>query len=214
MASIKLKAPGGFTLIELLIVIAIIAVLAGLAFPAFQSVQTAARKTQAKNDVTQIVSAINAFYTEYGQYPWTANTTVTDDTTDFFAGDDDNNNKLFDILRGDPANGTVQTYNPRAIAFFQPPVAKDPNLPKSGIGGNGRMYDPWGATYRVRMDNNYNNKLENPYTANTGAGFDPVNLGAIAWSTGKDLDGAKAGGKGNGGAKSSTTSNDDVISWQ
>src|SRR6266849_9756165 len=58
-----------FTLIELLVVIAIIIILAGLLFPAFQGVQQQARKTQAKNDLTQIVTAVNAFYTEYGKYP-------------------------------------------------------------------------------------------------------------------------------------------------
>ena len=58
-----------FTLIELLVVIAIIAILIGLLFPAFKAVQNQARQTQAKNDLTQIVNAVNAFYTEYGRYP-------------------------------------------------------------------------------------------------------------------------------------------------
>ena len=58
-----------FTLIELLVVIVIIAVLMGLAFPVFSSIQNQAKKTQAKNDLTQIVTAVNAFYTEYGKYP-------------------------------------------------------------------------------------------------------------------------------------------------
>src|SRR3954447_7869288 len=66
-----------FTLIELLVVISIIAVLAGLALPVFQSVQNSAKKTQAKNDLVQIVTAVNAFYTEYGKYPIDA--TVTGD---------------------------------------------------------------------------------------------------------------------------------------
>src|SRR5882762_8190385 len=60
-----------FTLIELLVVIAIIAILIGLLFPAFKAVQNQARQTQAKNDLTQIVNAVNAFYTDYGKYPIT-----------------------------------------------------------------------------------------------------------------------------------------------
>src|SRR5947209_11382583 len=67
----------GFTLIELLVVIAIIAVLLGLAFPVFQGVLDRAKKVQAKNDVTQIVTAVNAFYTEYGKYPTAATTDAT-----------------------------------------------------------------------------------------------------------------------------------------
>ena len=50
-------------------VIAIIAVLIGLLFPAFRAVQDQAKRTQAKNDLTQIVNAVNAYYTDYGKYP-------------------------------------------------------------------------------------------------------------------------------------------------
>ncbi len=63
------RARAAFTLIELLVVIAIIAILIGLSVPAYQGVQNTARKTQAKNDLVQIVTAVNAFYTEYGKYP-------------------------------------------------------------------------------------------------------------------------------------------------
>src|SRR5258708_22699811 len=65
-----------FTLIELLVVIAIIAILLGLVFPVFQGVLDRAKKVQAKNDLTQVVTAVNAYYTEYGKYP-----IATDDTT-------------------------------------------------------------------------------------------------------------------------------------
>src|SRR5437868_15406845 len=71
MASVKDPNRKGFTLLELLVVIAIVAVLAGLMFPAVQSVLERAKKVQAKNDLTQIVTAVNAFYTEYGRYPTT-----------------------------------------------------------------------------------------------------------------------------------------------
>src|SRR5438477_2601428 len=84
-----------FTLIELLVVIVIIAVLMGIAFPVFQSIQNQAKKTQAKNDVTQIVTAVNAFYTEYGRYPL-----VTADTIYGPAGSNNPNKTLFDVLRG------------------------------------------------------------------------------------------------------------------
>jgi prepilin-type N-terminal cleavage/methylation domain-containing protein len=65
----NIECRAAFTLIELLVVIAIIAALLGLAFPVFQGVLDRAKKVQAKNDVTQIVTAVNAFYTEYGKYP-------------------------------------------------------------------------------------------------------------------------------------------------
>ena len=202
------KSRGGFTLIELLVVITVIAILMALLFPAFRGVQDQAKRTQAKNDATQVVTAINAFYTEYGQYPCGAQTGA--DAEDFFAADDNANNVLFDILQGDPNNGNVQTYNPKAIPFMQPTIAKDLANPRSGIGGNGRLYDPWGSCYRVRMDNNYSGFVENPYSSN--AGFNPIQSGVIAWSIGKDLDGAKTAT--GGGDKKTGIYDDDVISWQ
>src|SRR3954463_6391391 len=111
------KSPGrssAFTLIELLVVIAIIAILIGLLFPAFKAVQNQARQTQAKNDLTQIVNAVNAFYTDYGKYP----VTTADGTTIV------PNSTLLDVLRN--MTGALQgnTSNPRAIAFISPPYVK------------------------------------------------------------------------------------------
>lgn len=200
---------GGFTLVELLVVITIISILMALLFPAFKGVQNQAKRTQAKNDVTQVVTAINAFYTEYGQYP---DVSGPGGGTDFFASDDNNNWKLFDVLRADQTDTNVLTINPKLVVFFQPQIAKDPAKPRSGIGGDKKFYDPWGQAYRVKMDTTFDNNLANPYSANTGAGFDPINLGAIAWSIGVDADGAKAAT--NGIPKNSRTGDDDVISWQ
>src|SRR5438105_14785427 len=99
------KTPGrafAFTLIELLVVIAIIAILIGLLFPAFKAVQNQARQTQAKNDLTQIVNAVNAFYTDYGKYPLaTSGADVI-----YGPGGTAANNALFNELQGYPATGT------------------------------------------------------------------------------------------------------------
>ncbi len=60
------------------------------------------------------------------------------------------------------------------------------------------------------MDSNYSGTVENPYSAN--AGFNPIQLGVIVWSIGKDLDGAKtATGSGD---KKTGKYDDDLISWQ
>ncbi|MGH7938498.1 MAG: type II secretion system protein [Bryobacteraceae bacterium] len=183
--------PKAFTLIELLVVITIIAILMALLFPAFRSVQDHARRTQAKNDLTQIVTAVNAFYTEYGKYPL-----ATDDTpiTD--------NAALLAELRGLPG----ATENPKQIVFLSPPDARDATNPRSGIGSNGRYYDPWGSTYIIAIDGNYDNLITpNPYSAR--AGSSPLRSSVIAWSLGKD-------GKGGFGDKNVGVADDDVISWQ
>src|SRR6059036_4373980 len=90
------RSRGAFTLIELLVVIAIIAILVGLLFPAFKAVQNQARSTQAKNDLTQIVNAVNAFYTDYGKYPVSSTTEVTFGP----GGSPTTNQTLFTELRG------------------------------------------------------------------------------------------------------------------
>jgi prepilin-type N-terminal cleavage/methylation domain-containing protein len=198
----KRKPTAAFTLIELLVVIVIIAVLMGLAFPVFQSVQNQAKKTQAKNDLTQIVTAVNAFYTEYGKYP----TTAASDAAATY-GSSNSNKLLFDELRG-----ITNTLNPRQIVFISPADAKDPADPRNGIAGStsasaGQYFDPWGKPYFVSIDWDYDNQVTNPYNANTGAGPAKIRQGVLAWSLGKD----KSGGT---GSKASTDSNDDVISWQ
>ena len=192
-----------FTLIELLVVIAIIAILVGLLFPAFKAVQNQARNTQAKNDLTQIVNAVNAFYTDYGKYPL-----VTADTT--YGPGGTANNFLFSALRG-----TIATNNPRQIVFINPPYVKTAANPHSGIATqvtniNGiavavdDYVDPWGTPYNVAIDGGYDNQLTNPYTQNTGAGPLTLTTGVIAWSLGPD----QAQGTSNFSAS------DDVISWQ
>ena len=186
-----------FTLIELLVVIMIIAVLMGLAFPAFQGVQNSAKRTQAKNDLVQIVTAVNAFYTEYGRYP----TTRTPDVV-FGPTGVNGNDELLDELR---AIGTPPL-NTRAIMFISPPDAKDQTNSKGGIKTSDRQwYDPWGTPYSVKIDADYNNELDNPY--GTGAGGSKLRLGVVAWSFGKDK-GTDASDKNASKAK------DDVISWQ
>ncbi len=197
------KQERAFTLIELLVVIAIIAILIGLLFPAFRAVQDQARKTQAKNDLTQIVNAVNAFYTEYGKYPL-----ATNDNT---IGPD--NSGLMYTLRADPttANGNPNAnnlVNTRQIVFINPPYVKNDTLGnrRSGVStADGRYYDPWGSPYQIAIDGDYNNDIApNPYTANMGAGPSPLSIGVIAWSLGKD------GVQGTANFNAS----DDVISWQ
>jgi|SRR5207253_2770322 len=203
-----------FTLIELLVVIAIIIILAGLLFPAFRGVQEQARRTQAKNDLTQIVGAVNAFYTEYGKYPLAVADTIYGPAGSL-------NDGLFYSLRAvasGPNAGDV--VNPRKIVFINPPYVKDPPNPRSGIGtptgtGPGQFFDPWGTPYRVAIDGDYNNDINpNPYTADTGAGPSPLTIGVIAWSLGADKG---LGTNGDNRYKTAATPPvqcDDVISWQ
>jgi prepilin-type N-terminal cleavage/methylation domain-containing protein len=211
-----------FTLIELLVVIAIIIILAGLLYPAYNAVQSQAKRTQAKNDLTQIVNAVNAFYTEYGKYPVPSTVPAGSDCS--FSWDvppaarpEPYNDWLLNELRAcrgsDTSCSAAASLNTRQIVYISPPLAKDSNAPKSGISTNttngtlGRYYDPWGAPYSVVIDSSYDNHVPNIYGATGGAGVDPIPQGVIGWSNGKDLQ---------VGTNSDNiyTNSDDVISWQ
>jgi prepilin-type N-terminal cleavage/methylation domain-containing protein len=207
----EMNRPRAFTLIELLVVILIIAILVGLAFPVFQTVQTTAKKTQAKNDVTQIVTAVNAFYTEYGKYP-TAE--ITDAAATYGPGNK-NADAIFNELRGK----STATFNTRQVVFISPAEDTSQPNPKGKIGTDGQFYDPWGSAYSIRIDADYDNQVANPYGANGGAGPPQIRQGVIAWSLGKN---GKLGGgaaatanfsKESGSTDVYTTSGD-VISWQ
>lgn len=197
------RSARGFTLVELLTVIAIIAVLMGLLFPAVGGVKDAARKAQAKNDLVQIVAAVKNYQTDYSRYP--VDTAAGGGSDKDYA---DDNNKLFWILRGKDQSSDSSNLNPRQLSFIEIPTAR-----KQGdrlVGGltaaddSGKYVDPWGDAYRVRIDGNYDNEVDNPYS---NAGVNPLQTGCIAWSLGKD----KEGGSGD---KETGKAADDVISWQ
>ena len=207
-----------FTLMELLLVIVIVVILVGLAFPAFQGVLERAKKVQAKNDLTQIVTAVNAYYTEYGKYPL-----VTADT--IYGPGGTSSADLFYSLRAVAlgANALVNgvpAVNPRTIVFISPPDVKNLASPRSGIGSDGQFYDPWGTPYAIEIDGNYNNQITNPYGGSGGAGASPLYQGVIAWSLGKN--GVLGGGLATDRTKFGDepgragvfTNSGDVISWQ
>jgi prepilin-type N-terminal cleavage/methylation domain-containing protein len=181
-----------FTLIELLVVIAIIAVLAGLAFPAVNGAIDSAKKAKARNDVVQIATAIKAYQTEYGKLP------IYDGKDEYEA----DNDVLFNFLRPMPGLvGEQKNMNPRLISFIEIRVAKGN---KDGLAG-GVFMDPWGKPYKIRLDGDYNNQVENFYSAN--AGWNPVETSVIVASSGKAREGLS-------GDKNAGTAKDDIISWQ
>lgn len=125
-----------FTLIELLVVIAIIAILAGIGFPAVQGALESGKKAQARNDVSQIAAAVKAFQLEYGRLP-----KITGDDMSSLIGQNDSD-------------------NPRKIVFFEAKAAKGTPA-KGGLSGS-KLLDPWGNAYTVKLDDDYDNKVDGP----------------------------------------------------
>jgi type II secretory pathway pseudopilin PulG len=213
-----------FTLIEMIVVILIIATLTALFVGAASNTFDRARRAQAKNDVTQIVTAVNAFYTEYGRYP----VTVTDQTKDAFFGAGStpagsisytSNDVLFNVLRNITTDANAVALNPRQIVFLSPGGAKNTVPPRGGIATDNRFYDPWGSQYAIVIDTNYDNTLTNPYSDVDGsAGTVPLRVGAICYSYGKN--GQLGGGAalnssfaGEGGSVGQFKGSSDIYSW-
>jgi prepilin-type N-terminal cleavage/methylation domain-containing protein len=231
----------GFTLIELLVVMGIIGILVGLLFPAFKAVQNQARSTQAKNDLTQIMNAVNAYYTEYGKYPVDV---PAGNTSDAYFGSGTapsgtasygSNGSLFDVLRSNTSStktasnactaGTnlVTCLNPRQIVYINPPYVKTPANPRLGIATQattinsisvaiGDYVDPWGTPYNVAIDANYDNQVPNAYTDGSAGGVAPAYALSIGVIAWSYGSDQTIGTK--TPASSSFTNSDDVISWQ
>jgi prepilin-type N-terminal cleavage/methylation domain-containing protein len=178
------RTDAAFTLIELLVVISIIAVLIGLAFPAFQGVQNSAKRAQVKNDLLQIVTSVNAYYTEYGKYPVGASASAATDVT-YGAGT--GNIALMRILMAKDA-----AENPRQIAFLSPPIAKEDGgygiyLNADGV-PTSNFNSPWSkpaakVEYKIRIDADYDGQVVDPDQSST-----KLPIGVIAWSPGKNAD--------------------------
>src|SRR5206468_9283101 len=189
-----------------------------------------ARKTQDKNDVIQITTGVNAFYTEYGRYP-----VVSTITTDAFYGtlptgvplpsgctNAGTNNVLLNVLRNITTDPNTVALNPRQIVFLSPGGAKNTVPPRGGIsqsaGTIGQYFDPWGSPYAIEIDSNYDNTLTNPYSDLDGsAGSTPLRFGAVAYSYGKN--GALGGGSASspytseGGSAGKFKGSSDILSW-
>lgn len=135
-----MRSSKAFTLMELLIVIAIIGILMALLFPAVGSAINAARRTQARNDATQIVNACIAYETEFGSGPWGTET--------------------FTEVKGTMLAKLMGT-NARQIVFLEVQDTKGKRKP--GL-TNEAFQDPWGAPYQIAYDTNYTSDIRNAGT--------------------------------------------------
>ena len=178
-----------FTLIELLVVIAIIVTLAGLAFPAIQGVLERSKIVKAKNDLTQLVGAVNAYFTEYGRYPLPSSSQgfEEDYTYSYDGSSSPPNSDLLKILQADPSKSAE---NPRGIVFFSGPIAKGAGaygVQPVSSGDAFTFRDPWGRAYSICIDSDYNGR-----TRERGTGT-LLTAPVITWSLGKYGDWNRSG---------------------
>jgi len=98
------------------------------------------RQAMAKNDVTQLASAVTAYEGEYGHLPGTGRSVV--------------GTELMDALMG----GNSLNLNPRQIVFFEAKRAKNG---RGGVTPEGIFVDPWGAPYQIAFASGSDNIVTN-----------------------------------------------------
>jgi type II secretion system protein G len=77
MSSMNIRKQTGFTIVELLIVIVVIGILAAITIVAYNGIQSRATDSTRRSDVNSVRKAIEAEYTQTGQYPLAGNGSST-----------------------------------------------------------------------------------------------------------------------------------------
>jgi prepilin-type N-terminal cleavage/methylation domain-containing protein len=144
----------GFTLIELLVVITILGILMSLGVSGAGAVRNQARTAQARNDCAGLSTAIRSFYTDYSRYPVPSN--KKDDAPYEASGDSTGNADVIGALLA-----TDVAVNPRGVVYYENKSAKvgASGNPTGGI-WKGAVFDPWGYTYGICVDADYDGSLK------------------------------------------------------
>ena len=191
------RSMSAFTLIELLVVIAIIAILAGILIPTVTTAMRRAEVAQARTEINNLVTAIKAYYNDYGGYPTNQNGDAADARYGYgtLRPSVSNNRLLISVLRSiDAPNNAGHVLNRRRNVYLE---ASD-----NSFNAFGDFIDPWGTPYEIHLDTGFNNEINN-FPADLAGALAPLTSlegrTVIAWSAGPD------GQRGNA---------DDIYSWR
>jgi len=143
-----LHALRAFTLVELLVVISILALLMGIIVPSYFSIREKAKYTKAKVTAKNLETAFRAYLDHYHVWPGK----LADGNTTYEIKDD-----IFKLLQGKVDDDN----NKDGIQFYE---FESTNTAAGAL-------DPWSEpsdsttwkTYRVRVDRNYDNKIDDLY---------------------------------------------------
>jgi len=155
-----------FTLVELLTVIAVIAVLLGLLFPAIGVATKKVKVARARGEIQSLMTAIKMYETQYGYLPVESNPANNDVLT---ATEYD---QLIAMLSQTDKSGNSYKNdgNSRRIRMIE-------------VKKNGEFLDPWGFSYNVIMDADYDGSVP---AAQIRAMTEDVPSSIVIWSAGPD----------------------------
>lgn len=197
--SLIVRWKAGFTLVELLVVIAIIAILASLLLPALHNGQIKTKKTTARLQISQIVTAIHDYEAANNVFPVGASTmnAATTGNGDFTYGATFNtptgvpadvqsygqilpNSEIMGVLlnlekfgNGTPTINVGHVKNPQGHPFLPAHFSNDTKSP--GVGLDGVYRDPFGNPYVITIDLNADEKTRDAFYSDPRVSADPTN---------------------------------------
>lgn len=201
----------GFTLIELLVVIVIIAILVSLAVPVTNIVMNKAQTLKIKATMKDIVVAVGHYRTEYNRFPIDPNNVGGGDTDmEPFLTDGNSETIINTLMNNVDQGGSTTNMNPRGIKYLDLPYANKGLFgiidPSGGVGDGSpvSLVDSWGRPYKVALDTNYDNRIENPDKNNNSQKISAqapefLNATCIIYSFGPDRQ---------------EYTQDDIVSWR
>lgn len=131
-----IKKQKGFTLMEMLAVIFIMAVIAGIMLPALRRVREGGRVTHARNEINQLIAAIQMYAEDWGNYP-------PDDGVNHLGAWGEEHNP-------DAEPGKYSSRN--LLAELRRLEYLDWELPQLIEENTGNALDPWENPYRYRYN--------------------------------------------------------------
>ena len=167
-----------FTLVEMLTVVAIIGILAGLIIPTVIIAQNRGRETQAKTDISSIMTAIKQVKTDYNGKilagsDYTINKdvkagessdvcTISGDKTDTFIAE-------LSVPKNSALDQTAKTrINKRRKTYLTPKSQFDPTKDYNSDANKEALYrDPWGSQLTIYIKVKNTDELTIPDTSKT-----------------------------------------------